>query len=265
MPSTATITAFNVFSTGTVIRSAKMNENFQNFRGHILPTNTDSASASNISHDLGSDEHRWRGGYFQFLDFYSTSTAVANPTAGAFRFYTKGDSKFYSKNSAGTESALGGGGGGGGLQWSPGANAPTEADENNTHVFRFGYSLSQEIYTSLAVPTSYAPGTQINLKLAYYADDTVGTGKIETLTTLIRSGDLITSTTNQYTSTAAAVSCTANKVVKTTLDLTNANGLINAVTVSAGDILIIKVLRPTTDTSTLELAAMLWAAEPTFT
>lgn len=64
MPSTATITAFYSFTAGTVIRSAYVNANFSNFRGHIIPVHpTAETAGTTMSYDLGSTEYRWRNVY----------------------------------------------------------------------------------------------------------------------------------------------------------------------------------------------------------
>lgn len=55
-----TITEYNVFSANTLIRSARVNTNFANYRGDIIPINTDTATASDNSHDLGVIDHQWR-------------------------------------------------------------------------------------------------------------------------------------------------------------------------------------------------------------
>lgn len=64
MPSTDTITSFYSFTAQTVIQSAQMNTNFSNFRGHMIPITTDTATASNNTYDLGSSTYKWRNGYF---------------------------------------------------------------------------------------------------------------------------------------------------------------------------------------------------------
>jgi hypothetical protein len=88
-----TITAFNVFTPGTKARSNEVNENFNNYRGDLLPINSTTATASDMSHDLGSDSHRWRFGYLGTVDLKSsTSTASlqisgdTSATAGAYLF-----------------------------------------------------------------------------------------------------------------------------------------------------------------------------------
>lgn len=64
MPLTATITAMTIFVPLTTIESTKMNQNFGNFRGHMIPIEPSAASAAvTQTYDLGSFDHRWRNVY----------------------------------------------------------------------------------------------------------------------------------------------------------------------------------------------------------
>ena len=63
MPSSNTITAFYEFTAGTKARSSEVNSNFSVYRGNLLPVNTDTASSSDLTHNLGSDTHRWNDIY----------------------------------------------------------------------------------------------------------------------------------------------------------------------------------------------------------
>lgn len=76
MPATATITAFNTFVANTKAVATQVNTNFSNFRGTLVPIETDTAAASDLTHDLGSDSHRWRTAYVRELDI-ETSTGTA--------------------------------------------------------------------------------------------------------------------------------------------------------------------------------------------
>lgn len=78
MPSSATLTSFYSFTSGTKARAAQVNANFDAFRGHILPINPNTSTAINNTYDLGSSEYRWRTNYVQQIDFQSnTSTGNA--------------------------------------------------------------------------------------------------------------------------------------------------------------------------------------------
>lgn len=100
MPSSATITAFYSFSAGHRARSSFVNANFNLFRGHLVPIDPNTATATDNTYDLGSDEHRWRTAYVQSVDIEtSTSTASltisgdASTATGAFLFKIEGTTK----------------------------------------------------------------------------------------------------------------------------------------------------------------------------
>lgn len=112
MPSTNTLTTFYVFSAGTVIRSAYVNNNFNVYRGHIIPIDPNTTTAGvDLTWDLGGVGHSWRGAHFQYGILYQNTagSVPANPTAGSMAMYFKSDGKAYTKSPAGVESALGGG------------------------------------------------------------------------------------------------------------------------------------------------------------
>lgn len=108
MPSTATITAFYTFAPLTEIKSAEMNNNFSTFRGHIIPIDTDTATSSNLTHDLGAYTHMWRGSYFQYAGMYqnTASSIPATPDAGRMAMYFKDDGYLYKKLPSGVESQI---------------------------------------------------------------------------------------------------------------------------------------------------------------
>lgn len=88
-----TITNFYSFTAGTKARASEMNTNFDNFRGDIIPINTDTASASDMTHNLGGSTHRWNVGYFGSANFKGATTTsefiIQNQTgvtAGAAEF-----------------------------------------------------------------------------------------------------------------------------------------------------------------------------------
>lgn len=75
MPSTATITAFYSFSAGTVIRSADVNTNFSNYRGHIVAVDPSTATAAATqTYDLGAQEYRWRNIYGKVVPHIVSTT-----------------------------------------------------------------------------------------------------------------------------------------------------------------------------------------------
>lgn len=97
MPSSATITAFYTFVANTKARASQVNYNFSVFRGHILPVEPLTITASNLTHDLGSSEHAWRSSYTQSLSIMNaTTTSIlkiqgrTDVTAGAADFLWNG-------------------------------------------------------------------------------------------------------------------------------------------------------------------------------
>ena len=158
-----------------------------------------------------------------------------------------------------------GGGGGGSLQWLEDASAPTSATENQSLVYLYQAALAQNLYCDIKVPSTYSAGSPIALKLSYYSPDASGTGLLLTQSTLIRTGtDAVTSTTNQRTSTNAAVTFTnANRLLTVSFDVTDSTGKVNAVSVSANDIIKIRLYRDT-DSATSDIRALVYGAEVTF-
>lgn len=91
MPST--ITAYYTFSPATKARSSQVNDNFSNHRGDLIAINADTASASDLVHNLGSPTHRWLTGYMKNIRMAgATSTtdleiAQTALTAGAVNWF----------------------------------------------------------------------------------------------------------------------------------------------------------------------------------
>lgn len=271
MPSTATITAFYTFAPLTSIKSSEVNNNFGLFRGHLLPIDASATSISNRSYDLGADAYSWRSVYQQQAYFYENTagSVPASPSAGKIVLYAKDDGSLYKKNSAGVESAIGGAGGGGGssVKWIEDVNPPVAVFEYNAQSYVFTDGLLQSLYAQVRIPSSFVAGSQINLLGLFYASGTSSTVLFRTEATLIRGlNEAISSTTNVYTSTAAAVTLatTANRLNPFTCDLTDANGLVNSVTATAGDVLLVKLTR-VTGTSSLDAIIPIDSSEVTFT
>ena len=198
-----------------------------------------------------------------------TSASVASPAAGYDAvFVDSSDSSLKAKNSSGTVRALGGGGGGGGsIQWIEDTDSPVPSVENSNQIYAFGSGLSQKLYALIRVPNGYLAGSQINLRTVWYSADSSNTALISTVATLIRTGtDVITSTTNQRTSTNAAVTMsgsTQNKPQALVCDLTSSSGQINSVSVSAGDLILVQLTRGS-DSGTSDIKVPVYGTEVTF-
>jgi hypothetical protein len=165
------------------------------------------------------------------------------------------------------KSSASGGGGGGSIIFEEGANSPIKTIENGVGVYAYEATLGQTLFTALRVPSSYVSGTQIFLKVLIYSSDNTGNVLLQSVSTLIRPAvDAITSTTNQRTSTNAAIALSAGTVNEpqiVNLDLTSSSGQINSVSVSSGDLILVSMTRGT-DTSTVDLDFILQSAEGVF-
>jgi hypothetical protein len=160
----------------------------------------------------------------------------------------------------------GGGGGGASLTWLEAVDPPTTTIINNVLHYVFGAGLGQSLYSVATVPSTYQAGDQITLKIKFNSADTSGNVLLQSVATLIRDSDLVTTTTNQRTSTNSAVTlsgATQNKNQTVTLDLTSATAQINSVSVSAGDQIMVRITRGT-DTATGDIYVPVYGAEPIF-
>ena len=118
----------------------------------------------------------------------------ANPPAGSNKIYPKSDEKFYVLTSGGIESQLGAGGGGGGISvvfWD-GDQAPVRnsfsATFGDLEAYEYNDSSNQFLRVMVRVSDSYAAGSQINLKLAFFTATGSGTMKFTITTYLVRPG-----------------------------------------------------------------------------
>lgn len=157
--------------------------------------------------------------------------------------------------------SLGGGGGGGSIQWTTDLNAPLAKIENAQQVFEFGPGSEQSLFTLFRVPSSYSSGSPIALNLLMYSPSSSGDINLKTIATLIKPAtDAITSTTNQRTSTNAVITTGAGTVDKPqaiNCDLTDNDGQINTVDVSAGDLILIQLTRLASGDTSAEVANVL--------
>lgn len=156
------------------------------------------------------------------------------------------------------------GGGSGALFWLEDEFSPQGVIQNKVQVYEYEAGLSQGLFAIIKVPNSYQAGTQLNLRTTFYISDSSGTSLIRAQSTLIRTGtDVITSSTNQRTTTNAAVTLGAGTVSipqAVTMDITDSSGQINSVAVAAGDNIKIKLFRDT-DTATGKVYVPVYGAE----
>lgn len=146
----------------------------------------------------------------------------------------------------------GGSGSGAVLEWFEDENSPALNTINRMQVYSFGYALDQSLYAEYTVPTDYVVGSQIVYKGKIYSASSSNTFLISTQSTLIRSSDTVSTTTNQRTSTNSAITASGanqDKIQQVSFDLTDSVGAINSVAVNAGDTILIRLFRGT-DTAT---------------
>lgn len=222
MPSSATITAFTTFVAGTRAKASEVNTNFDNLRGHLIPTNTDSVSSSNNTHDLGSSDHQWRNIYLQ-------NAPIVNGVSS---------SKLEIQN------VLEG-------------SVPAEFMQAQDQLSRIGFppDTDTDVIFQFEVPGTYSPGTRIGLNIKGYAD-TTGAATFYSVARFYRTDTDygISVPSAVFTGTADLPNSVAGQFFDdTTLKLTDASGLMNSVTVTSGDIITVKLQRvpsTTTDTNT---------------
>ena len=191
----------------------------------------------------------------------------STPSSGYGKIYFKSDNLVYQLDDLGVESRLSSSSGGGGsLNWLEVSGSPVTLVDNNQRVYEFEVSLTQDLYTLIRIPNSYVSGSPVKLRMGFYAVGTTNNVLFQTQSTLIRAGtDAITTTTNQRTSTNAAqtLSAPSSKLFTVTFDLTSTSGQVNAVSVSAGDLLTVRLYRDG-DTHTGSAFMPVYGAEVTF-
>lgn len=136
------------------------------------------------------------------------------------------------------------------LTWSESsAISPQPFQEYGISVYGWAPLLGQSLVCIVQVPLLYIAGHPIKLYNSVYSQDTSGTLLFQTVSTLIRPGtDIISSTTNQRTSTNSAITLSAGTVnipQAVTYDVTDSGGLINGVSVAVGHLIIINLKRGT--------------------
>lgn len=193
---------------GARARAQHVNTNFDNFRGHIIPINTDTATASHQTHDLGSADH-------QFRRIYLKEPPVI---AGA------GSAKF--EVEAFTDATM-----------------PTDILDSESWLGRtsFPSGLESGITFQFVVPESYTPGNRISATLRGYCDTSPSQFAMEMGTALYRASATamnLTAPSNAFTSTSSIQPTLSGVYFQdTSLRLTDASGVINGITLAAGDIL----------------------------
>lgn len=79
-----TITSYTTFVANTKARASQINANFSNHRGTLVPINSDTTTASTLTHDLGSSEHKWNNLYVGNIRRYQTVASTITAAASYF-------------------------------------------------------------------------------------------------------------------------------------------------------------------------------------
>lgn len=179
---------------------------------------------------------------------HETYTDAGKPAAGqAGRIIWVSDLLTFLGDNGTSWIQLGSAGGGAPILWYEDENAPALSTINRSQVYSFGSGLSQALWSELKIPSSYSSGRPVTLKINHYSADTSGTFLLQSVSTLLRNNnDVVSSTTNQRTSTNSAITASGsnqNKIQTASLDLTSSTGQINGVSVAAGDTILIQLTR----------------------
>lgn len=244
------------------------------FKDVLAPNTNASYSGGWSGTDLGDATHYLRDVYSKGefkgfrLENYTAATLPASSGQNIGRLvYTTDTKKVYVDTGAALILAGGGGGGGGSLMWVEDADAPLTEVASNLRCYCFQNAITQQLYALVRVPASYSAGGPIKVLLTWYSPDSSGTALIRAQATLLRPGtDAVSATTNQRTTTNAAVTMTggtANVPQAVTLDISDTSGQINGVAVSPGDLIKVRLYRDT-DTGASDIKVPVYGAEVTF-
>jgi len=163
----------------------------------------------------------------------------------------------------------GSGGGGGGLtssaviRWTADSDAPLLTVEFNNEVYVYTDTADQSLYCTVKVPQGYTAGGQIFMYVNHYHQAASATQLLSAQATLIPIGTAFDNTTNQRTTTNTAQTGATKVICRSSLDLTDSSGQINAVAIAAGDLIRVRLYRGT-DTSTSDLSMIPSSTEVKF-
>jgi len=159
--------------------------------------------------------------------------------------------------------ALGGGGGGSAFRWWLNANGPLEENLSfGEEVLDFNANDAQQIFGMLKIPNEFSAGLQLKLDGALFSTTAVtGTVLFKATSYLVQPGVTVLGTyPNQHISTNSAITVSGVASTVTSvgdIDITDANGEINSVAVSANDLVFIKLIRDTAvDTASADARLM---------
>lgn len=219
MPSSATITSFFSFTAGTKARANQVNTNFDNLRGHLIPTNVNTASAVDATWDMGSTDYQWRNVYFS-----GSLLQGGQPFAGSQHIPVL----------------------------FPGTSSPVKLPSQGS-LPRLKFSANNKDCRFEIPALNYGVGTQIKLILRGYFDTSVTgadtSSRWRAETSLYRPGVDVagtTAATNVHTSTVDITHSSGGSFQlfsNNSLTMTDATGLINSATVTTDAVLGVSLKR----------------------
>lgn len=221
MPASNTVTSFVTMVAGTKARASDVNNNFNNYRGHILPIDPTIQAAANNSYDLGATDHYWRKLYLGQAPF------INGQQLGKQYIETLID-----------------------------GSVPTDVIEDSSWLTRASFQPSHDssVRFQFVVPDEYAAGNRISLGLRGFAETGGAHFTFETVAALYKdnvTNASLTSPSNVLTSTSDINPPTTSGLMftNTSLRITDASGRINSITVTAGDVISVDVKRKPTAVS----------------
>lgn len=163
---------------------------------------------------------------------------------------------------AGVAAPIGVGGFGTSFQWfSPGGVGAIQIEEFGHRIYQFPDNDPCQLWGYFIVPNGYVTGSQLNLDVLVYSPSTSNTIKLKGTSYLVQKDvTAVSSQVNSYASTNSALTnaTTANRMRKTSIDVTDATGKINSVAIAAGDeikVLLQRDYATDTDTDFIRLLA----------
>ena len=228
MPSSATITAFVTMVAGTKARANHVNTNFSNYRGHILPIDPNTIASAHNTYKLGAPDAEWVTAYLHQPPFINGSQI------GRLEIDTLYD-----------------------------GSLPPNVVDDIGYMPRIGFpdATATSVRFNFVVPQEYVTGNRIAVTIRGYLETSGGSAfTMESVAAFYRNNRVddvsLTSPANVLTSTAnvfAATTTVGTMFADSSLKLTGATGLINSLTVTAGDVITVDLKRTgaaTADTNT---------------
>lgn len=224
MPETATVTTYYDFSGGRRAVADQVDANLANHRGHVIPIDPNTAAAAHNTYDLGSTEYQWRRAYLRDAPY------IAGIQTNRFEIEDVYD-----------------------------GSVATEIVDPVGDLERIAFPADRDtdVRFQFVVPPLYTPGNRIALALRGYPETTgsavfYSTSRLHSmsLTSIVGTSTPAAVLTGTATIANASAGLVQND---SSLKLTDANGLINGVTVTVGDLITVGLKRATSalgDTNT---------------